>query len=300
MTLLLALATVGAVSTLLAARAFLPLRAVIETAEAIDEATLNSRITASVSDSTLERLVEVLNRMLGRLEQAFRARRRFLDDASHELRTPLAALRAELELALRRPRSPQAYREALGRALEDVNHLIELAEALLLVARAGGPLRLQGGVELFQVAEAALRRCRPAALHAGVELVNRVPRGLAIPGDPLALERVVVNLVNNGIAACTPGGQVVVDATQEARDGRAGVLLVVADDGQGIPPQEQERIFERFYRRAGGGEAGGGTGLGLAIVREVVLAHGGTVEVESSPGRGTRMKVWLPGLPNQP
>ena len=292
----LALLLVGALSALLARRAFRPIQDLAQAAEAIDEASLDRRLAVAVDDATLEGLVRSLNAMLARLEAGFAARRRFLDDASHELRTPLAALRTELELTLRRQRSPEAYRKALESALREVDHLIQLSEALLALARAG---RAVGSPEAVRLRPIVARGVRQVATVAGgrLRITNRVPAGQVVYGDELALGRVVVNLLDNAVRACGPGGSIDVSAREQTRQGRRGVALTIADDGRGMTDEERRRAVERFYQsdREGSGRAG----LGLAMVREIILAHHGQLDIDSAPGRGTRVTVWLPAPPGQ-
>lgn len=291
-----ALAAVAASVAAMAGRAFAPLRAIIATAESIDRGTLSRRIETRADDRTLRRLVDVLNRMLDRLQAAFAAQSRFVDDAAHELRTPVSALRAELEVALRRPRSAEEYRAVLQSAAEEAERLGRLADDLLTLARhdrGGGPARREP-VELSAAAARVLREVGALAERAGVTVASDVPAGLAAVGDALAIERALGNLVRNGIQHTPPGGSVTVRARREPR---GMVRVEVADTGAGIPPDALPHIFERFYRvdaartRA---PAGAGTGLGLAIVKAIADAHGGRIEVRSAPGKGSTFILTLP------
>lgn len=276
-----------------AQRAFGPLRQVTAIAAEIGPASLDTRIHTRVAgeDRTVNRLVAVLNGMLDRFQAGFRAQARFADDASHELRTPLAALRAELEVALRQPRDVEIYRRVLVSVQEEVERLSLLTNDLLLLARheRGAVLPLQPDVPLANLVTRVDRELGALAQDAGVTVVTDVPDELALDCDPVALERVFSNLVRNAIQHSPVGGVVMVTARPSA----AGVQVDVSDEGAGIPTVHLPHIFDRFYR----GDAArrrGGTGLGLAIARSVVEAHGGTIGVENLPGVGTCFTVWIP------
>ena len=291
--LLLAFLLINLVSTYFAWQAFKPIKTVTNTAEAIDAASLETRIQAEVRDITLQRLVEVLNRMLERLQKAFQARRNFLDNASHELRTPLTSLRAELELALERPRTNQELRNAISRALEEVDHLIELSEALLLLSKSGKLPDERVNVPLQPMVLRVIKRLEAKAHSVGVSIEPDIPGELSLYGDPHALESMLGNLVQNAIEACQKGCTVRIRAEAKRRDGKQGVALRVVDNGAGMPGDIKEKIFERFYQ-AKRDDQGGHAGLGLAIVQEIVTAHRGQIEVESEQGKGTHIQVWLP------
>jgi two-component system OmpR family sensor kinase len=216
------------------------------------------------------RLGSTLNEMLGRLEAGIARERRFVADASHELRTPLALLSTELELAQRRPRSPEELRAALDSAAEEVDRLTRLAEDLLVLARADEgqlPLRREE-IQMKDLLETVAGR-----FNQNVEV--GVQDGDSIVGDRLRLEQALGNLVDN--ARRHGAGTVRLEA--ERRDDR--IELRVSDEGPGFPPELLPHAFDRFTR---GDEARerGGTGLGLAIVAAVAKAHGGRAHAEGS------------------
>jgi two-component system, OmpR family, sensor kinase len=224
------------------------------------------------------RLGTTLNEMLGRLEAGIARERRFVADASHELRTPLALLSTELELAQRRPRSPEELRAALDSAAEEVDRLTRLAEDLLVLARADeGQLPLRR--EEIQVKD--LLETVAGRFNQNVEV--GVQDGDSIVGDRLRLEQALGNLVDN--ARRHGAGTIRLQA--ERRDDR--IELRVSDEGPGFPPELLPHAFDRFTR---GDEARerGGTGLGLAIVAAVAKAHGGRAHAE-----GSTVTIELPG-----
>jgi two-component system, OmpR family, sensor kinase len=233
----------------------------------------------------ISRLAVTLNDMLGRLGAALEHERRFVADASHELRTPIALLRTELELALRRPRSPEELRFALGSALEETERLSRLAEDLLLLAReeeGSLPLRTQR-TDLEGLFENVARRFAVRARGAGRAV--RVERTSAIvDADPARIEQALDNLVDNALSY--GGGDIVLFA--EPSDG--AVELHVTDTGPGFDQAFLVRAFERFSQ-ADEARGGGGAGLGLSIVQLIASAHGGSAGAANRPGGGA--DVWL-------
>lgn len=286
----LVLAGVG--GWLLSRRALRPVDEMTVTARRIGAGSLAERIRDPGADDELGRLARTLNEMLARLETTFDQMRQFSADAAHELRTPLTALRGEIEIALRRPRDPADYQALLASALEEVHRMSGLVDDLLFLARAdGGAVSLpREAVDLTKVAEEAVRRAEVLAEGRGVTLRHAGTNG-SVMGDPERLLRLVLNLVDNGIKYTPSGGSVEVSVGQEG----TGAVLRVRDTGIGIPPEEQDKIFRRFYRvdRARTREVGG-TGLGLCIAQSIAESHRGRITVESAPGRGSTFTVRLP------
>jgi two-component system, OmpR family, sensor kinase len=281
----------------LALRLVRPVHEITSQAESIRAGTLGRRITATADSHEYERLVAVLNSMLERLESSFEAQRRFTADASHELRSPLTALRGEIELALRRDRDGTEYRRVLESNLQEVDRLTWLAQDLLTLARSDAGVmqpRLQAS-NVSALCRTVLDRLRVKADRRRVQLVVDAPEALEAILDPGLFEQLLWNLVDNGIKFSPHDGKVAVRA--EAGDGH--LLLDVADRGPGIPADDIDHIFDRFYRvdRARTAGATGGTGLGLAIVMAIAHAHGGGVAVENRDGGGAIFTVRLPLLP---
>ncbi|HYF96089.1 MAG TPA: ATP-binding protein [Symbiobacteriaceae bacterium] len=276
----------AAIAWKMAGQTYKPLKAVIATTEDISAHSLALRVPDLWHDRTIWKLTGVLNAMIARLQAAFDAQGRFVAAAAHELRGPLGAMRAELEVTLRRERTPEEYRTALQGALMETARLSALSEHLLMLAR-GGALARETGLQLAAVMEQAAEEVRRAT---GGEVQVSAPGDLRIDGDPLALERMLSNLTRNGVEA---GGAPVSMQARRAEGG--GVEIIVRDRGPGIAAEALPHIFEPFYRADAARSRDGGTGLGLAIVKTVVDAHGGKVRVDSAPGQGTAFYVWLPG-----
>ena len=294
--LLVTLGTFGG-SWWLAGRSIRPVHDVIDQAEAIGAGSLDRRIGAWGDTQEYRRLVDVLNTMLGRIQDAFEGQRRFTADASHELRSPLTAVRGEIELALRRERDPGEYRRVLGSSLEEVVRLQHITENLLTLARSdSGALKPRSeDVDAGDLAARVVERLRPRAEEKGVTLTLRSADPVRAWIDPGLFEQVVWNLTENAVKFTPAGGCVMVALTVE--DGE--LLLDVADSGPGFGSRAPARVFDRFFRedasRTHGAETSG-AGLGLAIVKAVVDAHGGTARAENRPTGGGRVTVRLPRL----
>jgi two-component system, OmpR family, sensor kinase len=231
----------------------------------------------------IRRLGETLNEMLERLDAGLQRERRFVGDASHELRTPLALLRTELELALRRARTPEQLEAAIRSAREEVERLIRLAEGLLVLDRSGAAALQLADLDARTLLDAVARRFAGRAAEDGRAI--EVRGGGAFPGDRDRLEQALGGLVDNALVH----GRGAVRLEAE-RDG--GLLeLRVADEGEGFPPDFVPRAFERFSR-ADSARTSGGAGLGLAIVDAVARAHGGHVSAA-----GATVTLVLPAHP---
>ena len=281
----------------LAGRAVQPVDTIVDQAEAIAAGSPRRSIEAFADTWEYKRLVQVLNRMLGRLDAALETQKRFTADASHELRTPLTVLRGELEVALRKDRAPEEYRRVLKTSLEETERLSRLAEDLLTLTRSeAGAQRLQlQKDDLAERVRRAVDRFSHRAEHKGVEIRGPKPGGVWVEGDPDLLDRVIWNLLGNALKFTPPGGRVEAQVLRE----EGNVTLEVVDTGPGIPPEKLESVFDRFFRideaRTPGAETSG-TGLGLAIVKAIVDLHGGAVSAVNRPGGGAVFRVNLPTL----
>jgi len=271
-----------------AAGALRPVEAMRLKADAISEHEPGERLPVAGTDDEIARLGRTLNAMLSRLEVAFARERTFVADASHELRTPLAILKTELELALRRGRTPAELQSALRSAAEETDRLAQLAESLLVIARADqGALPLSAApVQSSELLDSVRRRFESRAQLAGRDIV--VEDGSEhISADPHRLEQALDNLVENALAH----GAGTVRLSASARDGH--VSLHVRDEGPGFPADFIDTAFERFTR-ADQARGRGGSGLGLAIVQVIARAHGGQARARNVPDGGAEVLIELP------
>ncbi|MCS6915093.1 MAG: HAMP domain-containing sensor histidine kinase [Myxococcales bacterium] len=280
-----------AVARLLAGRLLRGTEAIAQTARAVSAGDLTRRVDVRIPDEEIAGLGRDLNDMIDRLARLLEAQRRFTSDAAHELRSPLTALRGQLEVALRRPRSPQEYQACLESCLEDAERLAALADDMLALARLEGrPVRGQDWVQLRTVAEETLLQLSDAAKAAQAILVVRPGPEVSVRGDALQLGRLLRNLVENAIRVSPAGSAVEVEIRQEAD--RA--VLAVLDRGPGVPAQLREQLFVPFFRGdAGRARQHGGAGLGLAIAREIARVHGGDLIYRDRPGGGAHFVASL-------
>jgi two-component system OmpR family sensor kinase len=235
-------------------------------------------------------LAEALNELLGRLDHAFAAQRQFVGDAAHELRTPLTALQLQLQNLERAP--DEAGRAAATEALRaGLRRASRLVEQLLAMARLDPEApRSEAPVDLLTLVRSVLAEAAPLADAKDVDLGLAFAAEATVPGEQEALRLMLRNLVDNAVRYTPPGGRV--DVSLRVAGGAA--QIEVADTGPGIPADERERVFDRFYRLPGGDAQG--SGLGLAIARRVVQRHGGSIALdEGEGGKGLRVTVGLPG-----
>ena len=288
----LGLAATG--GALMARKALEPVDRMSRSARRITAEDLSRRLDLRGTGDELDRLADTLNEMLGRLEGAFGAMRRFSADAAHELRTPLTALKGGLEVALRAERSPEEYRQVLAAKLEEVDRLIRLAEDLLIVGRSGADLATaRAPVDLEQVALEVLDVGARLAQPRGVTVRMEVADPVTVLGDASALHRAARNLIENAVNYTPAGGLVELNVARENGTG----LLSVRDTGPGIAPGDVTRVFEPFVRLdAARDRTSGGAGLGLSIARSIVAAHGGEITLETSVGHGSRFTIRLPAV----
>jgi two-component system OmpR family sensor kinase len=288
----------GPVAVLLASLVgFLLARAGLRPVEAIrrraGEVSLDQpgeRLPLPAAHDEVRRLGETLNEMLDRMRRSFERERRFVADAGHELRTPVAVIRAELEGALRSGGHDPEVREALVAALEECDHLAQLAEDLLIVARAAEgalPLRREP-IEVRPLLEGVRARFEDRAPERGRGISVDGGDGLRVEADELRLRQALGNLVDNALRY--GAGEIVLSSHPAASNG--GVELEVSDRGPGFAPELADRAFERFAR-GDVARTRGGTGLGLAIVRAIAEAHGGSAEIVAGEA-GATVRLSLP------
>jgi len=276
--LLVILAAAAAISWLIAGRALQPLQQITDTAARIaqDGRGLHERIALDGPRDEVKRLADTFDQMLTRLDHSFDGQRRFVANASHELRTPLALNRALVELAITRPDASADARQ-LGDALLRVNERHErLIDGLLVLADSETELTERSPMDLADVAAHVLETLPCQDLR-----VTRLLEPASCTGDPVLLERLVSNLVENGLKHNVSPGWLRVETSTV--DGRA--QLVVTNSGPVVPKYDLETIFLPF-RRLGTERTGRGLGLGLSIVRAIAEAHGGRVSAASRPTGG--------------
>ena len=273
----------------LSGRALKPVNDIAAAALTISIENLAERLPVPATGDELARLTEVLNSMFGRLESAVKTLSQFAADASHELRTPLAVIRTTAELALRRARTPESYRDSLQEVAAEAERMTRLVEELLILARSDAatvemPL---GAVDVREVLADVCDEMRSLAEMRQVRLKDlQGDEPAIVAGNRPALHRLFLVLLDNALKFSRPGGEVVLSVENK----ESWVSVIIEDFGVGISERDLPHIFERFYRtdRA---RAAGGHGLGLSLAKSIARAHGASIEVQSSEGTGSKFRV---------
>ena len=268
-----------------AGRALKPVGALTSTARSISESNWKERIPIEANDE-LSELAVTFNEMLDRLETAFSQQRRFIDDASHELRTPITIIRGHLELLNADDKA--ATEDTRRLVLDELDRMSRLVDDLLLLARSEQPDFLDvHPIDIAELVDDVAAKAAPLAKR-GLKVGERAVA--VIDGDRHRVTQALMNLIHNAAAYSPESAQIRLGSvTQES-----AVEIWVQDEGPGIDPEDQQHVFDRFARGTTGQRRTEGAGLGLAIVRVIAEAHGGSVRLDSTPGRGSRFTISLP------
>jgi two-component system OmpR family sensor kinase len=289
----LALVGTTILAWLIAGAALRPVERMRAEASEIATSDVPRRLSVPTSGDEIERLGTTLNAMLDRLEQALERERRFVADASHELRTPLGILKTELDLALRRARTPEELEAALRSAAEESDRLNRLAEDLLVLARADHgqlPIRRQA-TDVAALIDRLAAGFEGAAAGKGVSIERRYAADIQAIIDPDRIGQALSNLLDNALRHTPEGGAITVAVSGGAQD----ITISVSDTGDGFPGSFLGEAFEAFARAdEGRGRAEGATGLGLAIVRAIAEAHGGVAIAANIEGGGASVTLVVP------
>ena len=291
-----ALAVAAGLGYGLARRGLRPLAALRDRVERIDARSLDLRLASADTPTEVAALAASFDAMLARLQGAFAALSARSGELAHELRTPLHVLRQQAEVALRKARTPEEYREVLGSSLEELDRLRRLADDMLFLARAADPRAeihrtpLSVATEFADVASYLEALAEEHDVHIAVHATP----DLTVLADRALLRRALVNLITNALRHTPAGGQVTLSAARLATKSAAqmGVALMVEDTGSGVAAEFQPRAFEPY---ASSGSSG--AGLGLAIVRGIMELHGGTATLTSTQAHGTRVRLEFPEAP---
>jgi len=280
----------------LSRRALAPVDTLVKTAHEISGSNLHSRLPQLRTGDELQRLSDTLNEMLARIEAAFQRVTEFTADASHELRTPISLMRTEAELALRRSRNETEYRESLNHILQEAERTTGLIEQLLAIARAdsGREILHFEPVNLQQTLRGVAASWQQVASIRNLEFSSQIDDDSYVQGDATLLRRLVDILLDNAFKYTPSPGSI--RLSLERSDGNA--IIKVQDSGIGIAQEDQQKIFERFYRvDKARSRSEGGAGLGLSIAQWIAAQHRGTISVESKVQGGSTFCVELPVIP---
>jgi signal transduction histidine kinase len=285
----------AAIGWIIAGRVLRPLSTITAAARRIAASSLHERLALHGPDDELKELGDTLDDLFARLEDSFGAQRRFAANASHELRTPLTRERTLLQVTLADPAATTVTWQAVSRELLASNAEQErLIEALLTLASSEAGPGEREPLDLDAITSEALAAARPAISRLGLHVHADIqPAGL--DGDPLLVQQLVTNLIDNAVRHNVPGGDVhIATATS-----RGHAVLSVTNSGQVIPPAEVDRLFQPFQRLgARSARRDGGHGLGLSIVKAIATAHGAAIAARARPGGGLAVDVtFLAPLP---
>ncbi len=271
--------------------ALAPLKRMIATCKRIAAGDLSQRVNLPRHYDEVGQLAAAFDDMVAHLEKAFAAQRRFVAAAAHELRTPLTAIKGSLEVLLRGSLDDKAAATKLIQGMyREVTRLNRLAEQLLSLTRLDTPVLIhKEKVNLAQFLNTVVQEAKLMAQERVITLNPGYP--IVLEADPDSLKQVFYNLIDNAIRHTREGGKIEIGWGKK----HASVEIWVADDGEGIPPTDLPHIFEPFYRGdRSRSRRRGGAGLGLSLAKGIVEAHGGTISVESSLGKGTCFRIRLP------
>ncbi len=281
--------------TLLARRITRPVSTITRGATAVSGGDLNQQVPVRSRITELDELGRGFNRMVDSLKQSDQAQNAFVADVAHELRTPLTVIKGTIETLEDGALDDIQGRGPLLTSMQrETDRLIRLVNDLLVLTRAdAGMLKLvQKPMDLGELARQRCDHLAPLAARRGVRFEIKGHTAAHVVADEDRMAQVLDNLLDNALRFSPDGGAVVVEVTLQGKDIRCSVH----DDGPGIPQKHQPFIFERFYRaESSRNRQSGGAGLGLAIARALLQAQGGSIVVESQPGRGTTFRFSLPG-----
>jgi signal transduction histidine kinase len=288
----LAVTTIGSavLGWFAAGRVLRPVRSITATTRTISAGNLHERLALSGPEDEFKALGDTLDDLLARLEASFEAQRRFVANASHELRTPLTLERTLLQVALADPNASAQTLRATGEELLELQTEHErMLEALLTLASSERGLERREQVDLTTAVEATLRRMRPALEAKDLRLDVSLDEPATTTGDPALVERLIANLIENGIEHNTPQGRLEV---RTEGGGAEQAVLTVSSTGPEIPSDQVARLFEPF-QRLNGARAGsdGHHGLGLSIVRAIAVAHEAELAASAREGGGLTVTV---------
>ncbi len=284
----------GILGTFLAKVTLRSFNKMIGTIHQIEAKNLKLRINAPDTGDEIKKIADTFDNMLERLDKAFSSQKQFAQDISHELKTPLTVLKGELEVALKKSRSPKEYESILSSSLEEIDKIAKIVESLLTLAKFDSkeePLNI-GRMDLNLLIQEIVSDMKILAEQKNVEIKFLQRKEMILNGDRDQLKRLFVNLLDNAIKYTPQGGKIILESKKEGKI----INIEISDTGIGISQDELPRIFDRFYT-VDKSRSGVGFGLGLSIVKSIVEAHKGNIEVKSVLNKGTTFTVHLPVYP---
>ena len=289
---------IGFGASRLSRKALKPVGEIASTVERITADQLDKRLPPADTNDEIGRLTSVLNGMIDRIQQSFQQARRFSADASHELKTPLTILRGEIEIALGSGTLPPATEKVMLNLLEETGRLGQIVEGLLLLSQAdAGKLRMGSDrVDLGALIDDLADDIEILASPQALTVEKKIGTDAIVFGSAQFLRQLVTNLFDNAIKYNVQDGTIRTELTVRETD----AVFTIANTGVEVPPDQRDRIFDRFHRAESSrtrDRAQGGQGLGLSICREIALAHGGTLSLVPSEPGWTKFQLRLPLRP---
>jgi len=275
----------------LAALIIRPLKKIMSSVRRITAENLKLRIKIPNTKDEIKELVDTFNAMLEKLDDAFSSQRQLVQDVSHELRTPLTIMRGEIDVALKKARSPKEYENTLKSCLEEISRLSLLVENLLILSRFDNHETVIDikAIPLIPILENIVTDVQILADKKGISLKFSGQEEIIIKGDEHHLRRAFLNIIDNAVKYTGHGGMILIEAAKINNSTR----IKISDTGTGILPENMPLIFERFFR-GDKSRSTEGYGLGLSISKSIIEAHRGSLSIESEPGTGTTVIINLP------
>ncbi|MFZ0451743.1 MAG: ATP-binding protein [Desulfatiglandaceae bacterium] len=276
----------------LAFRALRPIRNLIQAVRSVETGAMDARVPSPRTGDELDELVRLFNGMLAKIETLIRGMKDALDNVAHDLRTPMTRLRGIAEMAIQSEQTGDECRETLGRCIEESEQILTMLNTLMDISEAEtGAMKLdRGEVRISELLASAADLYACVAEDQNIDLHVSAPKHLVLRADVTRMAQVLANLLDNAIKYSPEGGGSI---ELGARQGKNILLISVVDQGIGIPEEDIPRIWDRLYR-GDHSRHQRGLGLGLSLVRAVVKAHGGSITVESAPGKGSTFTIRLP------
>lgn len=284
-------------SWVLAGQSLSPIVKIKTLAENIRKGHLGERINIGLKGKEIDDLVTIFNDMLDSIQRSVETQKRFTADVSHEIRSPLTSLRGNIEVALRKKRTPEEYEQVLENNLADIMRLSKITDNLLFLTRADNRIQevRKTWFNIRQFLEKIVDHLRQKSADACLVISQEYEDDIEFYGDTDLLEQAISNIIENAIKYTPAGGSISIRAERQYDY----LFIIIRDNGIGIPPEEIPHIFDRFYRvNKERSRKSGGTGLGLSIAQWIIEEHKGKVLVKSTVGSGTEFTVVLPRKPS--
>jgi len=281
----------GVMGAFLAKVTLRPVNSMIEAILKIRAENMQVKLNIPDTKDEIQKLAETFNDMLGRLESAFKTQRRLFADLSHELKTPLTILKGEFEVILKKARTNVEYQDTLKSALEETDRIIRLAENLLILAKFDSKEASQKSerLDITALLKGITNNTKGLAELKEIALSFSGPEVLWVYGDQNQLKTLFLNVIENAFKYTREKGRIDVSAVRK----ETSADISIKDTGPGIPEEEINHIFDRFYR-VDKARSSSGFGLGLSIAKSIAEAHGGGISVQSCPGEGATFVISLP------